>query len=333
MKFGFLGFAHGHAAGYAARIDHELDLELAAIFDADLERLASAVSQYGGAAYSDSAELLERSEIDAVIVMAETSLHAELVVAAAEAGKHVLCEKPIATSRADAVRMVEACRQYGVTFGTIFPMRYNAALTSAKASIQSGAIGNPAAVSGTNNGQMPPGWFQDPVLAGGGAVMDHVVHLADLYRWMFLTEIVEVFAEIDTRFTPGLAVDDVGLLMLRFANGMTASIDCSWNRPPEWPTWGGLTVEVVGSGGVISVDAFSEQTRLASSQTGRLTYVPWGDDPDLQLLRGFVAAVREGDPPPISGFDGLRALDVALCAYESAHRSAPVSCHLLDGAR
>jgi predicted dehydrogenase len=331
MKLGFLGFAHGHAAGYAARINHQPDLQLGAIFDRDPGRLASAISQYGGAPCSDPAELLAEPDIDTVIVMAETGLHADLVVAAAEVGKHVLCEKPIATNRVDAQRMVEACARHGVKFGTIFPMRFNTALISAKSSIQSGAIGTPAAVSGTNNGQMPLGWFQDPMLAGGGAVMDHVVHLVDLYRWMFQTEIVEVFAEIDTRFTPNLPVDDVGLLMLRFANGMTASIDCSWNRPPTWPTWGGLTVEVVGTDGVISVDAFSEQMRMASSETGRLTYVPWGDDPDLHLLRAFVNAVREDDPPPISGLDGLRALDVALCAYESAQRSAPVSCPDVEG--
>jgi predicted dehydrogenase len=321
-----LGFAHVHAVGYGTRLVAVPDLSLAAIADHDAERLQSATARFGGDPYADPGELLARDDIEAVIVMAETSRHAELVAAAARAGKHVLCEKPIATSRDDALMMVEICREQGVKFGTILPMRFNTTTTALRAAIAEGTIGHPVAVKATNPGQMPPGWFQDPVLAGGGAVMDHVVHVADLLRWIFDTEVVEVYAEIDTRFTPGIRVDDVGMLMLRLANGMTASLDASWSRPESWPTWGGLTMEVIGTGGVFAVDAFSEQLRLADDLSHRYSFVPWGEDADLRLLQRFVDAVRQDTEVPVTGFDGLRALDVALCAYESARTGQSVPC-------
>jgi predicted dehydrogenase len=321
-----LGFAHVHAPGYAHRVAASPGTELVAIADDDEERRQDAVARFGGEAYADHDELLARDDVEAVIVMAETARHRALVAAAAEAGKHVLCEKPIATTRADGLAMVDDCRKCGVRMGTIFPMRFNLPVIALRRAILDGAIGRPLAAKGTNPGQAQPGWFRDPALAGGGAVMDHVVHVADLLRWTFATEIVEVYAEIDTRFYPGLAVDDLGILMLRLANGMTASLDASWSRPKTWPTWGGVTLDVVGERGVLAIDAFSERLRLVEDRGPRHVYLPWGEDPDLALLDGFVAAVRAGTDPPVTGEDGVRALEVALAAYESARRGRPVAC-------
>jgi len=113
--------------------------------------------------------------------------------------------------------------------------------------------------------------------------------------------------------------------MLRLANGVTASIDASWNRAKSWPTWGGLTFEVVGSDGVLAANAFAEQLRLASDATARYSYVPWGEDPDLKLLNSFIAAIEQGTELPVSGVDGVRALEAALAAYESSRTARPVS--------
>ncbi len=326
MNIGILGFAHGHAAGYAARINALSNAQLVAVHDADPDRLAKASHDFGGEPYEDPALFLARNDLDAVLVFAETSRHADLVIAAAQAGKHVLCEKPIASTVEDARRMVDACERAGVQMGTIFPMRFNSGIATLREAVISGRAGTPLAVNSTNNGQMPPGWFRDPLLAGGGAVMDHVVHCADLLRWVFTTEIVEVYAEVDTAFTPDLPVDDVGVLMLRLANGVTASIDASWNRPQSWPTWGGLTFEVVGSDGVVAANAFAEQLRMASDSAARYRYIPWGEDPDLKLLSNFITAIETGTPVSVSGSDGIRALEVALAAYESSRTGRPVAC-------
>jgi predicted dehydrogenase len=326
VKFGILGFAHVHAPGYAARVMALPEIELVAIADHQQERLLGATSQFGGRPYDKAGDLLARDDIEAVIVMAETSLHPALVDAAARAGKHVLCEKPLAITQSAAQGMIDICRKSNVKLGTIFPMRFNPAALALRDAILAGEIGTPVAVKATNPGKMPPGWFQDPALAGGGAVMDHVVHVADLLRWIFHTEVVEVYAEIDTRFTPDLQVDDLGVLMIRLANGMTASLDTSWSRPKTWPTWGGLTIDVIGDHGVLEVDAFAEKLRLVEDRGPQSAFLSWGEDADLDLLRGFVDAIQRDTDVPVTGEDGLRALEVALCAYESARRKDVVAC-------
>lgn len=333
MKFGFLGFAHVHAAGYAQLIRDLDDAELVGIADPDESRLGDAVARYGGDPYPDHRALLQRDDLDAVVVMSETARHRELVEAAAAAGKHVLCEKPIATSREDGVAMLAACRAAGVKFQTIFPTRFNPPAIALRRAVRDESIGRPLAVKATNPGKMPPGWFGDPALAGGGAVMDHVVHVADLLRWTFDQEVVRVYAEVDTRLHAESAVDDVGVLMLTLSDGLTASLDASWSRPATWPTWGGLTMEVVGERGVIAMDAGAEVVELFDDREPRHALVSWGSDSDRRLLQAFIDAVRDDTAPPITGEDGLRAMEVALCAYESAKRGEPVDCPecLADG--
>jgi predicted dehydrogenase len=326
MKVGIISFAHGHANGNARCLAQLPDVELAAIADCDEARLADAVDRFGGDAYTDYRDLLARSDIEAVLVTSPNADHAEHVIAAAKSKKHVLCEKPIATTRADGMAMVAACREHGVKFQTAFPVRFSAPAVALRRMVREGAIGTPLAVKATNPGSYPGGWFGDPELAGGGAVMDHTVHVADLLRWIFEAEITRVYAEIDTRLHPELPVDDVATVMLTLSNGLIVSLDPSWSRPKTWPTWGGLTMEVIGDRGVISMDAFGQNLQLVEDRGPSHVFVPWAEGGDLPMIRGFVDAIRNDTDPPVTGEDGLRAMEVALCAYESAKRREPVAC-------
>lgn len=325
LKVGMLGFAHVHAPGFAHCLTQLPGVELAAISDADPNLVAKAVVEYGGEPYADFRELVKRDDISAVVIMSANAHHHDMAVAAAEAGKHVLCEKPLATTWADAQAMVEACRKHNVKLGTAFPMRFNQPAIAFRKMIQDGAIGTPLMAQATNQGQFPGGWFGDPELAGGGAVMDHVVHVADMLRWIFGQEIVEVYAEIDTRLHPGLPVDDVGMLTLTLSGGLVATLDPSWSRPKTWPTWGGLTIEVIGEKGVLAVDAFKESIELFADDEGH-RLLGYGTDSTLDLAQGFVNAIRNDTEPPVTGLDGLKATEVVLCAYESARRHEPVPC-------
>ncbi len=324
---GILSFAHVHAPGYAACLRRTPGVELAAIADDDAARGRAAVARFGGDFHADYRELLARDDIAAVVITAPNALHRELTLAAAAAGKHVLCEKPLATTRADGLAMIAACREAGVKLQTAFPMRFSAPAIALREAVRGGAIGTPLAVMATNPGRMPAGWFSDPALAGGGAVMDHTVHVADLLRWIFEREITRVYAEIDTRLHPGIAVDDVAMLLLELDGGLPASLDPSWKRLATWPIWGGVTLQVVGDRGVVAMDAFAQNLQHFDERDGRYTLVPWaGGEADLGLVGAFIAAVRDDTPPPVSGEDGLRATEVALCAYESARRREPVAC-------
>ena len=326
MKVGIISFAHGHASGNARCLAQLPDVELAAIADNDAARLRDAVDRFGGDAYADYRDLLARDDIEAVLVTSPNGEHREHVVAAAEATKHVLCEKPIATSRADGLAMVAACLAHGVKFQTAFPVRFSAPAVTLRRMVREGAVGTPLAVKATNPGSFPGGWFGDPLLAGGGAVMDHTVHVVDLLRWIFEAEVTQVYAEIDTRLHRELPVDDVATVMLTLSNGLIVSLDPSWSRPKTWPTWGGLTMDVIGDGGVISMDAFSQNLQLVEDRGPSHVFLPWAEGGDLAMIRGFADAIRNDTDPPVTGEDGLRALEVALCAYESARRREPVAC-------
>jgi predicted dehydrogenase len=106
--------------------------------------------------------------------------------------------------------------------------------------------------------------------------------------------------------------------MLTFANGTIASIDCSWSKPFNYPTWGGLTIELVSERGLTIVDAFSQNLRVYRQEPATHTWATWGSDADRGMVREFVAAIQEQRPPKVSGEDGFKALEITLAAYESA---------------
>lgn len=317
MKIGFMSFAHMHAAGYARCLNQIDGAEIVGIFDEDESRGAAMADKFGGKYYSDYDRLLGQ-EMDAVIVCSANADHKEHVIAAADAGcGYILCEKPIATKLEDAQEMIERCREKGVQFGIAFPCRYLPAVIGAKRSLEDNAVGRILAARTTNHGRMPGGWFIQEEKSGGGAVMDHTPHVVDLLRWFMESDPVEVYAEVDTLFHD-IDIDDAGILTIQFDNGVFATLDASWSRTKSFPTWGDVTMEIIGMDGVISVDAFAQDIDLYSDANMKAEWVHWGDNMDLGLMRDFVDSVASSKPFQITGEDGLRALEVAIAAYKSA---------------
>jgi predicted dehydrogenase len=265
-----------------------------------------------------------------VIICSENAKHRALTLAAAEAGAHILCEKPLATAVEDAQAMIAACDRAGVHLMTAFPMRFSPPVLQVKAMLDGGNLGRVYGINGTNQGECPKhlrSWFVDPLLAGGGAVMDHTVHLADLLRWMLQSEITEVYAQHNHILYADEApdVETGGLIMLTFDNGVFASIDCSWSKPSYYPTWGGLAMDWVAEKGFVRVDAFRQVLPVYSHDAGRARWAFWGSDMNQAMVDEFAACIRENRPPLISGTDGLKALEVVLAAYRSAESGEPVA--------
>lgn len=327
MKIGILSVAHHHAGSYVERLRAIPGVEVLGIADEDAARGARFAAQHHTTLFPSYAALLE-GQPSAVLVCSETSKHRPLVELAAAAGAHVLCEKPLATTEADAEAIIAACARAGVKLMTAFPMRFSAPVRAIKAQLDAGELGQLYCCNATNQGEMPArhaAWFVDPDLAGGGAVMDHTVHLADILRWYLGAEVVEVYAQTNRILHGGeVEVETGGLLMLTFAGGVFAAIDCSWNKPDYYPTWGGLTFELVGARGAVRVDAFRQNLTVYSAANQRPTWAYWGADADQAMLADFVAAIREDRPPRVTGEDGLRALQIALAAYASAAQGQPV---------
>ncbi|WML48344.1 Gfo/Idh/MocA family oxidoreductase [Neobacillus sp. PS3-34] len=322
MKIGIVSFAHMHAHSYATCLLGMEDVELFGIADENEERGREASKKYHTRYFKNYQDLLA-GDIDGVIICTENAMHMEVAVAAAEMKKHILCEKPLATNVEDAWKMVEAAKQHGVKLQTAFPVRYNAPIQRVKQMIHAGELGRIVAIRGTNRGQNPGGWFVDEEQSGGGAVLDHTVHVIDLMRWFLDSEVREVYAEIDTRFSD-IPIDDCGLLTLEFENGVFASHDPSWSRCKTFPTWGDVTLEIIGTNGVTRVDAFAQNLMLYSDKNNKVSREFWGNDMDKGLIADFVRCIQEDLEPSISGYDGLKAMEVALAAYESAKLKEPV---------
>jgi predicted dehydrogenase len=292
------------------------NVEIAGIYDDDEKLGKDAAGSYHTTYYRDQAGFLA-ADIDAVIICSENSRHKEMVVNAAKAKKHILCEKPIATNVRDAKEMIAVCEEQGVILQIAFPVRFSDPIMRLKKMIDDGELGDIVAFRTTNRGQNPGGWFIDPDQSGGGAVLDHTVHMVDIMRWYSGKEISSVHAIVDS-FFHDVEIDDAGILTLEFENGMIASHDASWSRFAEYPVWGDATIEVIGKKQTVKADAFQEHFRLFKSGSKSLEHVFYGNDMDYGLIKDFVNCVENQREPSITGYDGLKALEAALAAYKSS---------------
>jgi predicted dehydrogenase len=328
MRIGIMSFAHLHAEAYIGNLRNVPGVEMIGFSDTDAER----GKHYAGvfnARWFPTHEALLAEKPDGVIICSENANHLELVELAAKAGVHVLCEKPIEITLSEAEAMRKVCEANQVNFMTAFPARFMPSAAAVKGMLSRGDLGRIYGVNGINHSEIPRehrAWFAQKALAGGGAVMDHTVHLTDLLRWFFDCEIAEVYAEVDNLFYPGeVDVDTAGIVLLTLENGVIASIDCSWSRPTYYPRWGHLKFEVVGENGFTVVDALSQHHTVYSRNAPRNPmWVGWGADANQFMINEFVASIHEKRQPSVTWKDGYEALRVALACYESAQAGQPI---------
>ncbi len=328
LRMGLLSVAHLHADGYVGALRDLPGVEFVGFADEDQTRGEAFARQHQTHFYPTYQALLA-DNIDGVVICSENSRHLPLIELAAAARVGILCEKPLATTITDAERAVQVCDQAGVVLKTAFPMRFNAPAMEIHNLITRGGLGTVYAINGTNQGECPHhhrAWFVNPVLAGGGAVADHTVHLADMFRWMLNTEPVEVYAEANHILYADVApdVETGGIVSLKLADGTIATIDCSWSKPPYYPTWGGLAMDVIGSGGLATMNAFQQNLTVYRHSAGRAAFSGWGSNADRAMLEDFAAALRGEESRGASGIDGLRAVAVVMAAYDSIRTGKPV---------
>ncbi|MCJ1715690.1 Gfo/Idh/MocA family protein [Curtobacterium sp. VKM Ac-2922] len=336
LRIGVMSFAHTHAIGYLAALAAMPDVEVVGT-DPDgvstgtdlVDLRGRALADALGVAYVDSYEHLLEQGVDAVVVTSENARHRPLVELAAAAGAHVLCEKPLATTWEDGLAMRAAAEAAGVMLMVAFPVRFASTFARLTAAKRAGSLGEVFAVRGANNGMLPltRSWFTEPELSGGGALVDHVVHIADLLDELLDgTPAVSVTAVTNRTLHAARAkAETAGLVTITYADGTVAAIDCSWSRPDTSPTWGGLAITVVGTGGSVDIDFFGPSARGLESATGRSVVLPYGPDFDAAMLDTFVAAVRRGEQPQPDAAVGLRTLAVVLAAQESAATGTTVA--------
>jgi len=318
LKIALMSCAHTHAGAYAARLEPRADIDLV-VADPDGFGDVQGVTVVGS--YDEAWNAWPEGP-DAIVVTSANAHHKELVLEAARRGVHVLCEKPLATNVADAEAMVAACAEAGVVLMTAFPVHFAPAVETLRAAVADGALGEVIGITGTNNGKLPDtrAWFTDVELAGGGSLVDHTVHIAEILDSMVgpPTTVHATTNRILWADRAGEGAETGGLITLTYDSGLVATIDCSWSQPADAPTWGGLRIQAVGTGGQLQVDAFAEHVG------GPGQWLPYGVDSDAALLEAFLGAVRAGTAVEPSGDVGLRTVRVVAAAQESVRTGQPV---------
>lgn len=299
---------------------------LVAVMSRDAARADSFAEQHGArAAYDDYDALLGDPAVTAVYIATPNAMHPEQAIAAARAGKHVLCDKPLATSVADAREVVDVCESEGVRLGLVFQTRNHEGMARVRDLIAEGEIGTPVVAQY----EMGPGrtllsgWRTDPLLAGVGTMHNLGVHGYDLLTYLLDDEIAEV--STFTRYEEGLLLETLALSLLHFESGAFGYVNVNQSVPHPAAdlsihgTEGrvvGLDVTRMNKQGRFTVTGRSSETvfEVASSQAYERT------------ISDFSDAVLTGRAPLISGFDGLRSAKVIAAMTRSAaeRRVVPV---------
>jgi 1,5-anhydro-D-fructose reductase (1,5-anhydro-D-mannitol-forming) len=331
LKIGLLSLAHVHATTYIALLQARTDIELR-VADPDDDtgqpRRRTVLATDSSVNFANTYNDLYAWGPDAVIICAETSRHCELVELSARHGVPVLCEKPLATTLDDARRMVDACKAAGVSLMTAYPVRFHPALQSIRTRLASGETGRIRSAVGTNNSKAPieaRGWFGNPDLAGGGALMDHIVHLADLMATLTAAAPVQVYAQGNRIIHHDrVKVETAGLVIITYADGTVFTIDCSWSTPHSYPSWGGLTLAIECEQATVEFDAFNGRIDLYNDSARAHRRINYDISLDTLMLDAFLNGIRSGTTPQPDGDAGLRGLQLVLAAYKSTKTGQPV---------
>jgi predicted dehydrogenase len=326
--------------------------ELVTVVDVDAVAAREASEANQNVPWSTSfEETIQRDDIDAISIASPHYLHAPQAIAAAEAGKHVLCEKPLTISLEDADRMIEACERNKVALGMWMVMRYAGAYKVARNLVRAGVIGEIVNIRlpdihnkarnyyerGVGGRARPSEWRSKRATAGGGALIMNAIHQIDVLRYVTGLEVHRVGAEW-TRFTGLAEVEDMINVVLRYENGAIGTIDTANYAP------GGGEAHVLrlyGQFGQIQIAnnkdvrvfverGFEGGAGLPSFATNEWIDVatPNEGNPRTLLLDDFARTVQRGESPPVTGHDGRRAIEIVLAAYKSAEDGITVNLPL-----
>lgn len=307
-----------HCWGYAGALQRRADAALVGVWDRVSDRAAALSARFAAPVAGSAEQLVAQS--DALVITCENKLHAEYVKLAASAGKPVLCEKPLATTEEEAARIAEALASSGVDLMVAFPCRYAPAFKRLAEDLRGGKLGQVVGACCTNRGRCPFDWFVDPALSGGGAIIDHVVHVADLL-WLLFGEPEMVHAQAGSNMY-GQTWEDTAMLTIDYENGLFATLDSSWSRPQSFKTWGDVTMTITGEKGTAEIDLFAQCIDHYADGKGH-GQAFYGSDLDDALLEDFIRRTLAVQRYEIDFEAGLRASRVAFAAMQSAASGSP----------
>jgi UDP-N-acetyl-2-amino-2-deoxyglucuronate dehydrogenase len=340
LRMGMIGC--GDAGRRAAQgITDAEHAELAGIMDVKEDLVRDLATDFDVPWTCDVAELLARDDVDAVYIAVPNNLLSGLTIRAAQAGKHVLCEKPMATTLADADHMIAACAEAGVALGVGFEAQVTPEMQRLHDIIAAGGIGT---VIGTRivmmlekpesywalgyDHRIATDWRASRTRAGGGMLISTCIHDINTLRYLSGLEARRVYAEYGT-FATAVEVEDLAAVTIRYNNGAIGTIEAS-----SCIRGNGMDLDVAdyiyGSAGQVALgETLCIHTSVEVDGIPPGTWHEVGASYPLRvgrqrIMEGFASAVLAGRRPPVSGQDGRAALAVALAAYQAGAEGRPI---------
>lgn len=304
------------------------DVDISSVCDVVIERAQAAAQTYGAKAYTDYMDLINDKEINAVSICAPNVLHAPIAIAALQAGKHVLCEKPMATTLEEAERMNETANASGKILMIGHNQRLVPSHQKAKEMISQGNLGKIYSFRTSFGHSGPEGWsidgkdswFFKKSEAGIGAMADLGVHKADLLRFLLGEEIIEVAGFVETSAKKEINVDDTAVCILRTESGIIGTLAASWSYVKEDNStiiYGEKAVMRLEDDPTYSLIIHHISGKTETFQLGHIQSNDDGGQHDSGIIRAFIDSIIHNKVSPITGMEGLKSLKVILAAMES----------------
>lgn len=312
------------------------DVEIVAVCDIVEERANECANKYNTDAYTDYKEVLAINEIDAISVCLPNYLHAEVSIAALRAGKHVLCEKPMATSQEEAEQMIATAKRSGKKLMIAHNQRFFASHQKAKEIISSGKLGKiysfrTAFCHGGPEGWSVDGrdsWFFDKEKAFIGALGDLGVHKTDFIRFLLGEEVTEVAGFVKTVAKHGTDVDDNAVCILKTESGIIGTLAASWSYNVEQDN----STVIYAEHAIMRLEEDPTYSLIIQYTNGDivkyvLENIPTNEEVEQKnshVIDKFVDAIINDKEVPIPGEEGMRSLQVVLAALESSKKKSVV---------
>jgi predicted dehydrogenase len=319
------GMGRLHASMYA-RID---GVQVTAVCDEDADCAQTLADLAGAQCFQSFERMLAEADFEAVSITLPSYLHKPYTLQAARAGKHVICEKPIALNLEDADEMIRCCEENGVRLFVGHVVRFFPEYVHMKQDVDQGKIGRPGVAHAKRGGPHPGNarpWFK-AFDKSGGVIIDLMIHDLDYLRWTF-GEVSSLYAMQHSD-----ANIDYALVTLQFENGAIANVEANWGYPGPFHT----KAEIAGSGGVVIADSLKSASlhiHKASPANAASPFVAVPESPGFHSpyeleLGHFVVCIRNNEEAKVTPQDAYKALAIALAAVDSARSGKAI--HFREG--
>ncbi|MGP4069277.1 Gfo/Idh/MocA family protein [Halobacillus sp. B29] len=329
LKIAVLGCGSIAQNRHLLEYDANEHVEITAVCDIVEERVKEVAEEYGANAYTSYEDLLAKENVDAVSVCLPNYLHAPVSIAALKAGCHVLCEKPMATSREEAEEMIQTAEKNNKKLMIAHNQRFVPSHVKAKELIASGALGKVYSFRTTFGHGGPEGWsaegkdswFFKKDQAFIGAMGDLGVHKADLLRYILGQEFIDVAGFIENNAKENITVDDNAVCILRSEEGVVGTMTASWAYQPGEDN----STVIYGEKGTLRLEddpvysLIAQYTNgdIVNYQLGKIQSNDEGGQSNSHVVDHFVESIQNDTEPLITGEEGMKSLDVILGALRS----------------